>query len=262
MKDWRLIGQESFYKDLPLKRIKFPDFWEESVLLKNKFYSLILEDATKFVEKYQRGKEYLERGDIQAFWHAHCDFCTQTITTQDDRECYCTKDYKYWICKNCFDDFYKLFNWKIEGEPKAIRFFYRVIYKKMGHESSFDLGIFSNIKNARKKIEQVLNKEGFKEWRDGFSIVKFGVRFREGNEVNKTGLKLFSVTHEYEIVEDGICYDIYKYFKAFSLMEEAEAHVRFLKIHTNYGKRYPNGFEINTIIVDNYSSWSEGFTAF
>ena len=51
---------------------------------------------------------------IQKFWHTHCDFCTEKITTEDSRICYCTLDYSTWICKNCFDDFCKKFDFKLQ----------------------------------------------------------------------------------------------------------------------------------------------------
>jgi hypothetical protein len=115
MKDWRLIGQETFYKGIILKKIIFPDFWKKSYLSKNEFYILIFEDAISFVKTYNRGEEYLNGENIQTFWHAHCDFCTRTITTQKREECYCTRDYKYWVCKDCFNDFKEKFKWEVEG---------------------------------------------------------------------------------------------------------------------------------------------------
>ena len=52
------------------------------------------------------------------------------------------------------------------------KFFYKVIYQKINEESTFDLGIFSSLKNARKKIVQTSRQLGFKEWVDGFQIIK------------------------------------------------------------------------------------------
>lgn len=114
MDDWRIINQEYFLKGVELKKIKFPEFWKESYLAKNDFYEMISEDAFDFVEKYNRGKEFLEGEKIQKFWHTHCDFCTEKITTEDSRICYCTLDYSTWICKNCFDDFCKKFDFKLQ----------------------------------------------------------------------------------------------------------------------------------------------------
>ena len=114
MDDWRIINQEYLLKGVALKKIKFPEFWKESYLAKNDFYKMISKDAYDFVEKYNRGKEFLDGEKIQKFWHTHCDFCTEKITAEDSRICYCTLDYSIWICKNCFDDFCKKFDFKLQ----------------------------------------------------------------------------------------------------------------------------------------------------
>ena len=142
------------------------------------------------------------------------------------------------------------------------KFFYKVIYQKINEESTFDLGIFSSLKNARKKIAKVSCQIGFKDWVNGFQVIKFGVNFEKNIKINKHGLKLFSISHEYEIEENETIYDIYKYFGVFPSLEQAERRVNFLKRHTHCGKKYPNAFEISEVIVDNYSAWSEGFTSF
>ena len=116
MEDWRIIKEiEQFYMGLELNKITFPNFWVEEYEKKGKFYKHIKDDAEKFIEKYDRGKEYLIGDKIQDFWHTHCDFCTETITTRDKRECYCTDDYSIWICKKCFDDFSQKFGFKIKS---------------------------------------------------------------------------------------------------------------------------------------------------
>ena len=74
MDDWRIINQEYFLKGVELKKIKFPEFWKESYLAKNDFYEMISKDAFDFVEKYNRGKEFLEGEKIQKFWHTHLIF--------------------------------------------------------------------------------------------------------------------------------------------------------------------------------------------
>ena len=142
------------------------------------------------------------------------------------------------------------------------KFFYKVIYQKINRESTFDLGVFSNLKNAREKIVKASRQLGFKDWVDGFQIIRFGVMFEENIEINKRGLKLFFVFHEYEIEENETIYDIYRCFGVFSVLEQAERRVDFLKQHTRCGRKYPNAFEISEVIVDNYSAWSEGFTCF
>lgn len=113
MEDWRLEGQTNYFKGLSLLRIEFPDFWEKSFVHKNDFYNLIKNDGETFVKKYKRGEEYLVGDKVQDFWHTHCIFCTEKITTRDNRICYCIPDYSTWICQKCFDDFKVEFNWKI-----------------------------------------------------------------------------------------------------------------------------------------------------
>ena len=54
--------------------------------------------------------------------HEHCYFCWQKITDlpieNSDREGYCTisseTGQKIWVCKNCFDDFKKRFDFKLK----------------------------------------------------------------------------------------------------------------------------------------------------
>ncbi len=113
MKDWRLEGQTNYLMGKSLTRIKFPDFWRESFADKNDFFKKIKRDAESFVKKYKRGEEYLVGEKIQDFWHAHCVFCTDKITTKDNRECYCADNYSTWICQQCCDDFKVQFNWDI-----------------------------------------------------------------------------------------------------------------------------------------------------
>ncbi len=114
MQDWRIItGQEEFFNGLELKEVKFPEFWEQAYRAKNDFYKFIENEAINFVRKYNRGEEFLSDERIQKFWHAHCEFCTEKITAEDLRICYCTADYSVWICKNCFDDFCERFGFRL-----------------------------------------------------------------------------------------------------------------------------------------------------
>ncbi len=76
--DWRLQGQETYLRDKTLyhkKYVKFSDEWE----------------------------------------HEHCEFCGEKISEYDGdlNEGYCTEDEKYWICKECYNDFKETFNWKL-----------------------------------------------------------------------------------------------------------------------------------------------------
>ncbi|MCI9307805.1 MAG: hypothetical protein HFI28_15255 [Lachnospiraceae bacterium] len=79
--DWRLRGQEEY-----LTNAKF---------LYEKFNALS-----------QKGS------------HAHCEFCWHKFMENPEgikdcsQEGYCTVDGKYWVCKDCFQDFQDEFNWE------------------------------------------------------------------------------------------------------------------------------------------------------
>jgi hypothetical protein len=81
--DWRLTGQEKYLKGVTL-------YWK----------------------KYS---QYSESWD-----HDHCAFCWAEFAVDDYpdvlHEGYSTKDDYYWICKNCFEDFKDMFDWKLEKE--------------------------------------------------------------------------------------------------------------------------------------------------
>lgn len=114
MDDWRITNQEETLKDVEFRKIVFPDFWIEEYAKKGEFYKMIEKDAIDFVKKHARGQEYLVGASIQEFWHTHCDCCTETITTKDNKECYCTNDFSIWICKTCFKCFKNRFGWKVK----------------------------------------------------------------------------------------------------------------------------------------------------
>ena len=111
MDDWRLRGQEEYLKDLAFYKVRFPDFWKKAYADKNAFFQMISAEAHRFVVQMQQGEDYLEGEKIQDFWHEHCEFCWEKATT--DMECvfYCTKDMRYWVCPDCFNDFKKSFGW-------------------------------------------------------------------------------------------------------------------------------------------------------
>lgn len=44
--------------------------------------------------------------------HDHCAFCAEKFMSEKEIG-YCTQDYYYWICENCFEDFKDMFNWKV-----------------------------------------------------------------------------------------------------------------------------------------------------
>lgn len=111
--DWRLNQNNEFLINLKLKKIKFPEFWQNSYKEKNSFYQKISEDAEKYVAASNRGREFLEGEKIQAFWHEHCIFCWEKFMTDMNTECFCTLDYYFWICKTCYEDFKEKFNFTL-----------------------------------------------------------------------------------------------------------------------------------------------------
>lgn len=75
---------------------------------------------------------------------------------------------------------------------------------------------------------------------------------------NKSNISLFCVTHEYDDeINDISFWNIFDYFSNF---EKANLKVEYLKKHSRVGKKYPNNFEVFEIKVDNFNSWSEGFS--
>ncbi len=112
--DWRFIENGEDLRGARLKKIKFPSFWKKAYAEKNDFYRLIKSDAENFVKEYRRGEEFLKGEEVRKFWHEHCEFCFDKITTDDDAVCYCTPDYKEWVCKKCFDDFADRFGFSSE----------------------------------------------------------------------------------------------------------------------------------------------------
>lgn len=114
MEDWRLNGQEKYLQGATFYKIVFPQFWLKAVTERNSFYDMIADRAHRFAEQMQRGVEYLEGDKLHQFFHEHCEFCMEKVTT--DKECvfYCTTDMQHWVCSDCFNDFKELFAWKVE----------------------------------------------------------------------------------------------------------------------------------------------------
>jgi len=77
--DWRRQGQEQYLKNLTFS-------WE----------------------KYSKNKSD----------HEHCEFCNVKFMENGNEniltEGYTSKDRYRWICKDCFEDFHKEFNWSVE----------------------------------------------------------------------------------------------------------------------------------------------------
>ena len=141
-----------------------------------------------------------------------------------------------------------------------LKYFYKVAYQKENiDDGGFDLGIFSTQKNAELKVCKALDCIGF-ENKQCFKIIKFGVNFSKN--IEKNNIKLYSITHEYSIEEDGQLYDIFNVFDILGSKTEAERKVEWLKEHSRIGRKYPDNFMVDETVVDNFSAWSEGFTAY
>lgn len=141
-----------------------------------------------------------------------------------------------------------------------LKYFFKVDYqKKEPNIDDFALGIFSSKANADKKIDMAKKCMGFDK-EDGFVITKFGVNFPQN--IEKPGVTLYSVEHEYSIMEDGVIYDIVSIFDILGSFEEAQKLVEYLKSHSCVGRAHPDNFEICENVVDDFSCWSEGFDSY
>ena len=118
--DWRLNGQEKYLKDAILYKVVFPAFWENAYIEKNMFFQKISEYAQNHVAHFPDKKEYLEGEKIQLFWHEHCEFCWEKAMTNIECEFYCTKDMRWWICKDCFEDFKDKFGWTVKSADELL----------------------------------------------------------------------------------------------------------------------------------------------
>lgn len=141
-----------------------------------------------------------------------------------------------------------------------IKYFYLVKFEYFvndEYKSYFNLGIFSNLKLAKKKISISSGLVGFRKYGfDNFKIIKFGVDF-DTDIKDKSNVVLYCVTHEYDNPSDEFTY--WSIFDYFSTIEKAKKYIEYLKKHSRIGKKYPNNFEIIDVKIDNFNSWSEGF---
>lgn len=141
-----------------------------------------------------------------------------------------------------------------------IKYFYLVKFEYFvndEYKSYFNLGIFSNLKLAKKKVSISSGLLGFKKYGfDNFKIIKFGVDF-DTDIKDKSNVVLYCVTHEYDNPSDEFTY--WSIFDYFSTIEKAKKYIEYLKKHSRIGKKYPNNFEIIDVKIDNFNSWSEGF---
>jgi len=111
--DWRLRGQQDYLNKAVLSKATFPDFWEKSYREKNEFCRKIVGYAHRFVAQTGRGQEYLEGENVRHFWHEHCEFCWEKVRADMECEFYCTQDFYYWICPECFRDFRDEFEFEV-----------------------------------------------------------------------------------------------------------------------------------------------------
>lgn len=141
-----------------------------------------------------------------------------------------------------------------------IKYFYLVKFEYFvndEYKSYFNLGIFSNLKLAKKKVSISSGLVGFRKYGfDNFKIIKFGVDF-DTDIKDKSNVVLYCVTHEYDNPSDEFTY--WSIFDYFSTIEKAKRYIEYLKKHSRIGKKYPNNFEIIDVKIDNFNSWSEGF---
>ena len=113
--DWRIKGQEEYLQNVVLYKVVFPEFWQQAYKHKNAFYQLVVQNAQKHVELFPETAAYLDGEQVRLFWHEHCDFCWEKAMTDTECEFYCTKDMRYWICKECYEDFKDKFNWTVKS---------------------------------------------------------------------------------------------------------------------------------------------------
>ena len=118
--DWRINGQEEYLKDAILYKVVFPAFWEKAYIEKNMFFQKISEYAQNYVAQFPDTKEYLEGERLQLFWHEHCEFCWEKAMTNIECEFYCTKDMRWWVCKDCFEDFKDKFGWTVKSADELL----------------------------------------------------------------------------------------------------------------------------------------------
>lgn len=145
---------------------------------------------------------------------------------------------------------------KVMKETK-LRYFYVLEYKKPGEFGSvFGLGWFSTKKNYLLKINNALKTPGFIDVQC-FRVYKVGVKIPANQE--KRGVCLYSISHEYSILKDGEYIDCFSYFDTLFTKKQAMKRVKFLRAHTRIGQKYPDGFVVDRIVVDDFSDWAEGF---
>lgn len=104
-----------------------------------------------------------------------------------------------------------------------IKYFYLVKFEYFvndEYKSYFNLGIFSNLKLAKKKVSISSGLVGFRKYGfDNFKIIKFGVDF-DTDIKDKSNVVLYCVTHDYDNPSDEFTY--WSIFDYFSTIEKAK----------------------------------------
>ena len=113
-----------------------------------------------------------------------------------------------------------------------LRYFYSLEYKKPGEFGSvFGLGWFSTKNNYLLKIDKALKTPGFVD-RQCFNVYKVGVKIPADQE--KSGSRLYTISHEYEIQRDGEYIDCYTYFDTLFTKKQAEEKVKYLRAYIDH----------------------------
>ena len=67
-------------------------------------------------QKKYLDKVVLEKSEYNLSEHNHCEFCWYEFIGGDIG--YTTEDKYYWICEQCFSDFYNDFKWALNKSEK------------------------------------------------------------------------------------------------------------------------------------------------
>lgn len=129
--------------------------------------------------------------------------------------------------------------------------------------SRIDIGVFSEKKKAINKRDDLKKEVGFNEHPLSCFFIRMTRVKVPDNLKRKSGIKLYSLEHEYEMTDGDEIIDRCRYFGYYFYKKEAIKDRDYLRKHTRYGKKYPEGFSIFCTIVDKpFPAWDEGFTSY
>ena len=143
------------------------------------------------------------------------------------------------------------------GDGNMKRAFYEVNYHFIDRNNDnhyFQIGYFSTKENAKKSIDKLREKSGFKDTNGVFEIDKFSVDFDKIKQ-DKKDIVLYELSHEYT---DSEGYDNFIVFGVYSTYDEAE-FIKNKKAQEIPYIDYPEGFLIADSKID-ICGWSEGFS--